>query len=337
MKLKLSVRNKADALAAICIALALPAYYKIKYLLEGDVTFGQLLQPSALFEVLYAFLLAVILLVFYRLLGDRIKQFKSPLLKRTLPIVMLAAAALVAILFTRFFFTYVISWGTEASFEFDVALLALILPLIISGVGERIFLEGAKKQAEQDALAAKYEILKSRLSPHFLFNSLNTLVDIVEEDQQLAIKFIEEMATVYRYVLENRDQALVPLKAEVDAIKSVIFLHEIRKPGSLIVDINTQGDEYKKIVPMALQTLVENALKHNIYSPAEPMRLSITINNELLKIENSLNPRLGTISTADGLDNLSRRVAHICQRKLKVVKMTNVFTVEVPIISVAQF
>jgi sensor histidine kinase YesM len=337
MNIKLSIRNKADVLAAICIAIALPAYYKIKYLLDGELTFEQLLQPSALFEVLYAFLLAVILLALYRFLGDRIEQLKSSLMKKILPIVMLAAAVLVAILFTRFFFNYVLPWGTQASFEFDVALLALILPLIISGVGERIFLEGAKKQAEQDALSAKYEILKSRLSPHFLFNSLNTLVDIIEEDQELAIKFIEEMAAIYRYILENRDQPLVPLKAEVDAIKSVIYLHEIRKPGSLIVEINTHGDEHKKIVPMALQTLVENALKHNKYSPSEPMTLSISISNELLKIENSLNPRLDAISTADGLDNLNRRVAHICNRKLNIVKLAKLFKVEVPLVTVAKF
>ncbi len=115
MNIKLSIRNKADALAAICIAIALPAYYKIKYLLEGEITFKQLLQPSILFEVLYAFLLAVILLGLYRFLGNKIEQLKSPLMKKTLPILMLAGAALVAILFTRFFFNYVVPWGTQAS------------------------------------------------------------------------------------------------------------------------------------------------------------------------------------------------------------------------------
>ena len=330
-----STKNKADILAACCIAIALPAYYKVKYLLEGKMNFEQLLQPAALLEVVYAFFLAVILLAFYRLSGKLLNRLIWPIARSLLPVLMLAFAAIIAILFTRFFFTYVVPWGTQPSFEFDVALLAIVLPLIISGVADRIFLEGEAKAAKQATLTARYETLKARLSPHFLFNSLNTLVDIVEENPEMAVQFIEEMASIYRYILEYRDQPLVPLKAEIDAIKSLMFLHESRKPGALKMEFKlTENGESQQIVPMALQTLVENALKHNNYSSSQPMLLSIVEDRGQLIIENTLNLKKNSVSTADGLDNLNRRVSYICKQPLKIQTLSNMFSVKVPLVKV---
>ena len=299
------------------------------------MNFEQLLQPAALLEVVYAFFLAVLLLIFYRLCDNQLSRLIWPVARRLLPILVLVFAAVIAILFTRFFFTYVVSWGTQPSFEFDVALLAIVLPLIISGVADRIFLEGEAKSAKQATLTARFETLKARLSPHFLFNSLNTLVDIVEEDPEMAVQFIEEMASIYRYILEYRDQPLVPLKAEIDAIKSLMYLHEIRKPGALKMEfkLNNNG-EGQQIVPMALQTLLENALKHNNYSLSQPMLLSVVEDKDQLIIENTLNLRKEAVSTSDGLDNLNRRVSHICKQPLKVKMLSDRFSVIVPLVKV---
>ncbi len=187
----LSRQKKADIVTACFIAFALPGYYKVKFLLDGQMSIEQLLTPAALWEVLFAFLLASILLILYRIGTAQAKRLGKPVLKRLLPFALVAAGVVVAIVFTRFFFNVVVPWGSAPSFEFDVAVLAVLLPLIVSGVADRIFLEGEARNAQQAALAAQFETLKARLSPHFLFNSLNTLADIVEEDPQLAVRFIE--------------------------------------------------------------------------------------------------------------------------------------------------
>ncbi len=331
--MKPSRQNKADILAACFIALALPAYYKVKFLLDGQMTVEQLRDPAAFFEVLFAFLLACLLLIFYRLGAAQIKRVRLPLLRRMLPLALVAAAALVAIAFTRFFFHVVVPWGTQPSFEFDIALLAVLLPLIVSGVADRIFLEGAAKDAEKAALVARFETLKARLSPHFLFNSLNTLVDIVEEDPALAVKFIEQMAALYRYILEHRDQQLVPLSAEIKAIRSLLYLLESRQPGGFEFEFSLEpAADNLQIVPLALQTVVENAVKHNVYSPHKPMKISVYIDKGHLVVENTLNRRAGVSSTETGLENLQKRVAHVCRRSIQVAEGGGLFSVRVPLI-----
>ncbi len=330
----LSRQNKADILAACIIAVALPGYYKVKFLLEGKLSVEQLLNPAALFEVLYAFLLACLLLILYRFGSAHIKRIGLPALKRFMLLVLVAAGVLVAIAFTRFFFNVVVPWGSYPSFEFDVAVLAVLLPLIISGVADRVFLEDEAKDAEQAALVARFETLKARLSPHFLFNSLNTLADLVEDDPKLAVRFIEEMAAIYRYILEHRDEQLVPLSAEIKAIRSLLYLLESRQPGAFEVEFKlAAGAESLQIVPLALQTVVENALKHNTYSANAPMKLAIYTDEYQLVIENTLNRRDSVLSTATGLESLRKRVEHVCKKPVLVAEHSGLFSVRVPLVA----
>jgi hypothetical protein len=332
----LSRQNKADILAACFIAVALPGYYKIKFLLDGQMTFEQLFVPAALYEVLFAFLLASLLLLLYRFGSQQIDRIGLPTMKRLLPVVLVAGAAVVAIAFTRFFFSVVVDWGSPASFEFDVAVLAVLLPLIVSGVADRIFLAGEARAAEQAALIARFETLKARLSPHFLFNSLNTLVDIVEEDPKLAVRFIEELAAIYRYILEHRDEQLVPLSAEIAAIRSLLYLLESRQPGAFELEFKlAPGTEALQIVPLALQTVVENALKHNAYSTGSPLKLKVFTNDDELVVENTLNRRDNVASLESGLENLRTRVQHVCGKTVQVTETTNTYSVRVPLISAA--
>jgi hypothetical protein len=329
----LSPARKADVFSALVIAIALPAYYKVKYLLEGQLSFEDLLQPAALIEVLFAFFLAVLLLAIYRAGDAGLRNMKNPWFRRLSPLLLLACATVVAVLFSRFFFNVVVDWGSSPSFEFDLIVLAVLLPLIVSGVADRIFLAHQARDAEQMALAARFEILKARLSPHFLFNSLNTLVDIIEEDSELAVKFVEEMSAIYRYIIENRDVSSVPIQDELDAIASLVYLLDSRHPGAIDFDCQLSADaRHRKIVPLTLQTLVENALKHNRYSESQPLHLRIYAESDDLVIENTLNARDNAPSTAMGLENLARRVEHVCQRSLAITSTDQLFTVRVPLV-----
>jgi hypothetical protein len=331
--MKLSAARKADVLSALVIAVALPAYYKAKYLLEGQLSYEDLWQTAVFLEVVFAFFLAVMLLVVYRGGEALIKQRGHPWLQQFSPVLLIISAGLAAVIFSRFFFNIVVDWGSTASFEFDLIVLAVLLPLIVSGVADRIFFAHLAREAQQAALAARFEILKARLSPHFLFNSLNTLVDIIEEDPQIAVKFVEEMAAIYRYILEMRDVSSVPVQAELDAITSLVYLLEARHPGAIEFDCNLSDViRNRKIVPLTLQTLVENALKHNLYSTSQPLKLRIYAEGEQLLIENTLNIRSGQASTAMGLENLASRIAQVSRLPLAVSQSDSLFTVRVPLL-----
>ena len=330
----LSTARKADLTAALAIAIALPGYYKIKYLLEGQLTIADLWQPAALLEILFALLLAILLLTVYRA-AERIHARHPRLLPRPVSLLLLlATAATVAVVFSRFFFNVVVDWGSAPSFEFDLVVLALLLPLIVSGIADRVFLANAARDAERAALAARIEILKARLSPHFLFNSLNNLVDIIEEDPDLAVRFVEEMSAVYRYILDSRDLTSVPIRAELEALSSLLHLLETRHPGAIKLDCDLPHSVTRRgIVPLTLQTLVENALKHNLYSAEHPLRLRIYVSDDNLIVENTLNERRHDRSTATGLDSLARRVEHVSDRSLSIDRSADLFTVRVPMLA----
>lgn len=339
----LTNRQKADALAVGCISVGLPGYYKVKFLLDGQMNWADVFAPAGLLEVLYAFLLATILLLLHRRLGPLIAE-KTSATKRLGPIITIGLSAVVAVFFTKFFFNYVVDWGTGASFEFDIILLALVLPLVLSGVADKIFLEGQTREealrateAENDALTAKYEALKARLSPHFLFNSLNTLADIVEEDPKLAVRFIERMADIYRYILENRDRPTVPLRGELESIEALLFVLEARHPGAIDISIDLAVEQQDwEVVPLTLQTLFENALKHNHYSVGAPLQVRVYGDGGDLIVENKLNKRSKVPSTKVGLDSLVKRVGQVCGRPVSIIEDHLSFQVRVPMLEPAK-
>ena len=325
---------KADIFSAIAIAIALPGYYKVKYLLDGQMSVEELFQISVIIEVVFAFLLALILLAIYRFGHIWLGRASSQLIRRLSPLLLVGTAIVIAVVFTRFFFSVVVDWGSQASFEFDIIVLAVLLPLLVSGVSDRIFLTHKMREAEQMALSARFEILKTRLSPHFLFNSLNTLVDIIEEDQVLAVQFVEEMSAVYRYIIENRDVNAIELGKEIEAIRSLIYLLASRHPGAIKLELQVdEFSENRKIVPLAVQTLVENALKHNLYSSSQPLLLRIYTENSQLVIENTLNKRNVDKSTEMGLENLARRIEHVSKQHMSVVETADFFTVRIPLLN----
>ena len=256
-------------------------------------------------------------------------------------LVVTIASAAAAAVFTHLFFTIIFPLGASGGFIFDIAVLAILTPLLLSGVHDRIFLEEKiatetlrAKEAENTALTARYEALKARISPHFLFNSLNTLADLVEEDPKLATTFIDQMAVVYRYILECQNAVSVPLDKELDAARALLFVLETRHSDAL--KISTPEPEETRdfeIAPLALQSLVENALKHNIYSPDQPLKISIRIEGRDLVVENTVNAKPGAISFKSGLDDLKDRFSLISDRPLRYGELKGCYWVRVPLVS----
>jgi len=195
------------------------------------------------------------------------------------------------------------------------------------------------KQLEAEELKrintqAQLQSIKNQVNPHFLFNNLNVLSSLVMTDNPDANKFIEEFSTVYRHILNSQEKELIELRTELDYIKPYIFLLQKRFPDSIsiVLDIPESYQNWY-IVPVALQMLIENAIKHNIVSRAKPLQVSIVVKGEHLIVKNNLQLKLQVEhSTQIGLQNISQRYQIITGKAIKIDKDQNSFSVSLPLI-----
>lgn len=163
---------------------------------------------------------------------------------------------------------------------------------------------------QKENLQSQFEVLRQQVNPHFLFNSLNVLTSLIRLDPELAEKFTEHLSKVYRYVLENKDNDMVDLKTELDFLEAYLFLLNIRFMDKLEVTIDIAPDKTDfMILPLALQLLIENAIKHNSMSKKKPLLINVFIDEDkYLNVVNNLQERESYItSTGVGLKNIEHR------------------------------
>lgn len=188
---------------------------------------------------------------------------------------------------------------------------------------------------QKENLQSKFDVLKQQVNPHFLFNSLNVLTSLIKLEPDLAEKFSEQLSKVYRYVLENKDNELVSLKTELDFLQAYIFLLDIRFIDKLRVDIQIPENKLdKQIIPLALQLLIENAIKHNIMSKSEPLKIRIFIdkNNKLNIINNLQERKSQIISTGVGLKNIKNRYSLLHYEQPEFEKTEAEFIAKIPLV-----
>ena len=190
-----------------------------------------------------------------------------------------------------------------------------------------------QEQLRSEMLNYKYEVLKNQINPHFMFNSLNVLSDLVYEDQKLAVQFIHQFSDIYRYVLEKRDVELVPLSEEIEFLEKFIFLLKTRFEEKLDVEIDllTQSDEL--VVPLALQLLIENAVKHNEVSSQKPLIVSVVKQDQYISVSNTIQAKnIGETSKKIGLKNLEQQYQYFTDLPVKVIQTSDRFEVKIPIL-----
>lgn len=192
----------------------------------------------------------------------------------------------------------------------------------------------AEKQEKQQIIS-RFETLKNQVNPHFLFNSLNTLSNLIHEDRHLAEDFLTKLTRVYRYVLELKDEITVPLDRELSFVKHYIFLQQIRFDNAL--QVYWEVPEEKRMLhlpPMTLQLLVENAVKHNVVSKSQPLRVELLVEENHFVVKNNFQPRNEQItSTKIGLANLSARYELLGAEAPEFKQEGNYFLARVPLIS----
>jgi PAS domain S-box-containing protein len=189
---------------------------------------------------------------------------------------------------------------------------------------------------QKENLQSQFEMLKQQVNPHFLFNSLNVLTSLIKVDPDLAEVFTERLSKVYRYVLENKEKDLITLSTELDFIKSYSFLLDIRFSGKLFVEIDIDEKHLESlVVPMVLQLLVENAVKHNTFSKKNPLNISLTIDNDnfLTVVNNLQNRKTQMVSTGVGLVNISKRYSLLTDAQPAFDITEEHFTAKIPLIA----
>ena len=194
--------------------------------------------------------------------------------------------------------------------------------------------ESTKQEIVAKTETAKFESLKNQLDPHFLFNSLNVLTSLIGENPLQAEKFTTKLSKVYRYVLEQRNKDLVPIAEELNFAKIYMQLLGMRFEDAVKFNIpDTVSDNELKIVPLSLQLLLENAVKHNVVSSSRPLTISIYEEDNYLIIENNVNPKeaIGK-STKIGLQNIADRYGLITQKGVKIENNNKTFKVSLPLL-----
>lgn len=200
-------------------------------------------------------------------------------------------------------------------------------------------LTGLRVNAEQlkrEATQAQFVALKNQVSPHFLFNSLSILSSLVEVDPKLSVRFISHLSKVYRYILEQRDSERVSLKTELDFLNAYAFLLNIRFEGKLLVQNRVAEPVATRygIAPLTLQLLVENAVKHNQMSQAQPLLVTIDTEDDYLIVRNPLQTRPQVEeSTGLGLENIRNRYRLLTDRPMSAGEEDNAFVVKIPLLS----
>ena len=183
--------------------------------------------------------------------------------------------------------------------------------------------------------SAQFESLKNQIDPHFLFNSLNVLSSLIEENPDLAQKFTASLSKVYRYVLEQKDKELVDVIEELAFAKTYMSLLQMRFEQSLFYELPAEvGNPEAKVVPLSLQLLLENTIKHNVVSEKKPLKIRIYFDGDYLVVENNLQKKdvLGDRQGV-GLQNIVSRYALVTRRSVLIAQDETKFAVSIPVLT----
>lgn len=195
-------------------------------------------------------------------------------------------------------------------------------------------LEKEKAIIQKERATLQYLNLQNQLNPHFLFNSITSLNSLIYENQDLASDFLKQLAKVYRYVLQNKDKELVCLDVELNFIENYLSLLKTRFGESFTYQIEITLDaKQQMIVPVTLQVLVENAIKHNAMTLEKPMQLKIFNENGSLVIQNNLQKKMIVEhSNKIGLENLKNLYKYLSEKKIEIIESHRLFAVKIPLI-----
>ncbi|MFP4366628.1 MAG: sensor histidine kinase [Bacteroidales bacterium] len=190
------------------------------------------------------------------------------------------------------------------------------------------------EKLEKENIQIQFETLKSQISPHFLFNNLNTLTSLIEDDQKLAVDYVQRTADYFRNILSLKDKDVILLTDEMRLIEDYYYLQQKRFGSNLTLDVYVGHDYLRTFVaPLTIQMLFENAIKHNIISKESPLNISISIDEEYIIVRNNLQLRENDAeSNGIGLKNIKNRYLYLSGREVIVYSNSDIFVVKLPVL-----
>ncbi|MDI5895047.1 2TM domain-containing protein [Flavobacterium algoritolerans] len=317
----------------------------VNVIMGSEVYFGKRLLVNFLFTMMYTFsLYAANMFLFWKL--DSYFEDKFSVKRLTLGFIGSFLVSL-AVIFLMHLFEEVVY--NKNSFDYFLAnekpssyLASIIITFFVTLSIYTISFYKAyneNKVKEQKIIAgtanAKFESLKNQIDPHFLFNSLNVLSSLIEENPDNAQRFTISLSKIYRYVLEQKDKELVSVEEELAFAKTYMNLLKMRFENSLFYELPTTAiNPDAKVVPLSLQLLLENTVKHNVVSEQRPLHIRIYVEGDYLAVQNDyqkkevLQERQGV-----GLQNIVNRYGIITNRKVLIIQNEKTFTVKIPLLT----
>jgi ligand-binding sensor domain-containing protein len=236
---------------------------------------------------------------------------------------------------------------TEASYEFVIekpfwtAWWFIVSAILITGALVYWYVKAREKSVkkverlQQEKIQFQFETLRNQVNPHFLFNSFNTLISIIEENPKMAVEYVEQLSDFFRNIVNYRDKDVIALKEEIELLKTYFFIQQKRFGNNLSLNINLSDQQKNEsfIPPLTLQLLGENAIKHNAVSKETPLCIDIFMEAERLIIRNNINVKYSKSSGAGmGLQNIINRYTLLSNQEVIINQDNQFFTVSLPVL-----
>jgi len=330
------------------LALAIYSYLNIRYTV-GDKLFNFPISGTLLFVTLALVVFGVWEL--NRLIESRLGRLHIFFNKKLHPLLILFLLSLVNVAVVCFISMQALYAVADIPVQINAEHLTLLMAfgfrvnLFLNCVNAIVFyMEKLKKtqleaeQLKKISIEAQFEALRNQINPHFLFNCLNALSTLVYKDSEVSAKFIEQLSSVYRYLLYNQEKKVVSLNEELAFIESYLYLLKIRFGENILVknEINRDGDKFY-VAPAVLQMLIENAIKHNVVSRKNPLEISLSTINGSIVVSNTLQPKeIKEESTLIGLKNIQSRYEFLSNRKVEIERTESRFTVKIPLLELVE-
>ncbi|MCW3125475.1 MAG: putative signal transduction histidine kinase [Bacteroidetes bacterium] len=308
-------------------------------------TFPNLSMAWQIEGSIFGFIVLIVIMLSMRVVDmvlDRLYPYERSLVLRL--VIQFAISLVIVLTLREFIFHFTKSYlpvkvTRELYIVATAAHILFIATVVLTMFGFRFFnkwkeTELKKEVLEKEKATVQYDNLKNQLNPHFLFNSLTSLNSLIFENPQLASEFLHQLSKVYRYVLENKDKTVVSLSTEVNFISHYVQLLSSRFDGGLNVNIKlSEAALDQHILPVTLQILIENAIKHNITSTDSPLTIDIYDESGYLVVQNNLQVKqIIDTSNKQGLENLKNLYKVLIEKEVMIEQTQDRFSVKIPLI-----
>lgn len=343
------MRHDRNWIVDVCLFSGLACFSFFSVVLFSDIEPRHqhtLIALLPLLTVVLAFNIIGFLAIWIK---NRVRSFMRDPLRRKKELVLVGGTAAVGLFLINYLilsisklllmlprpFTLRESGWIALSWIWLIEIVVVALVLMVSFYKQLAELREKAERLEESSIKARYSALQSQLNPHFLFNSLNTLVAEIEYNPRNAVLFTQNLSDAYRYILKSQQEGVVTWQEEQEFLDSYLFLHRVRLGDC--IRLNRQYPDslnHRKIPSLTLQLLIENVIKHNVIHVGKPMVIDLVYipETDQVAVHNPVCRKPGVASLGNGLRNLSERYLLISGRDIEIAQDEMNFTVKIPIL-----